>query len=49
MTARLEFAKRHLKDVWSDETKIELFVLNAKCAAPFSSSNGYSGKIFEKR
>ena len=38
MTARLEFAKRHLKDsqtmrnkiVWSDETKIELFGLNAK-------------------
>ena len=39
MTARLEFAKRHLKDsqsmrskiLWSDETKIELFGLNAKC------------------
>ena len=39
MTARLEFAKRHLKDsqtmrnkiLWSDETKIELFSLNAKC------------------
>ena len=38
MTARLEFAKRHLKDsqtmrnkiVWSDETKIELFCLKAK-------------------
>jgi hypothetical protein len=38
MTARLEFAKRHLKDsqtmrnkiLWSDETKIELFCLNAK-------------------
>uniref|UniRef100_A0A8C7LE52 Transposase n=1 Tax=Oncorhynchus kisutch TaxID=8019 RepID=A0A8C7LE52_ONCKI len=38
MTARLEFAKRHLKDsqtmrnktLWSDETKIELFGLNAK-------------------
>jgi hypothetical protein len=38
MTARLEFAKRPLKDsqtmsnkiLWSDETKIELFVLNAK-------------------
>ena len=38
MTARLEFAKRHLKDsqtlrnkiIWSDETKIELFGLNAK-------------------
>uniref|UniRef100_A0A4W5KX37 Disco interacting C n=1 Tax=Hucho hucho TaxID=62062 RepID=A0A4W5KX37_9TELE len=38
MTAHLEFAKRHLKDsptmrnkiLWSDETKIELFVLNAK-------------------
>ena len=38
MTARLEFAKRHLKDShtkrnmihWSDETKIELFGLNAK-------------------
>ena len=36
MTARLEFAKRHLKRLtmrnkilWSDETKIELFVLNA--------------------
>uniref|UniRef100_A0A673VZE6 Uncharacterized protein n=1 Tax=Salmo trutta TaxID=8032 RepID=A0A673VZE6_SALTR len=37
MTARLEFAKRHLKDsqtmrnkiIWSDETKIELFGLNA--------------------
>ena len=39
MTARLEFAKRHLKDSqpmineipWSDETKIDLFGLNAKC------------------
>ena len=39
MTAHLEFAKRHLKDsqtmrskiLWSDETKIELFGLNAKC------------------
>lgn len=38
MTARLEFAKRHLKDsqtmrnkiLWSDETKIELFGLNGK-------------------
>uniref|UniRef100_A0AAZ3QP21 Transposase Tc1-like domain-containing protein n=1 Tax=Oncorhynchus tshawytscha TaxID=74940 RepID=A0AAZ3QP21_ONCTS len=38
MRARLEFAKRHLKDsqtrrkkiLWSDETKIELFGLNAK-------------------
>ena len=38
MTASLEFAKRHLKDsktmrnkiLWSDETKIELFGLNAK-------------------
>ena len=38
MTARLEFAKRHLKDsqtmrkniLWSDETKIRLFDLNAK-------------------
>ena len=35
MTARLEFAKSHLKDsdneiLWSDETKIELFGLNAK-------------------
>ena len=38
MTAHLEFAKRHLKDsqtiknkiLWSDETKIELFGLNAK-------------------
>ncbi|XP_071210367.1 uncharacterized protein [Salvelinus alpinus] len=38
MTARLEFAKRHLKDsqtmrnkiLWSDETKIELFGMNAK-------------------
>ena len=38
MTARFEFAKRHLKDyqtmrnkiLWSDETKIELFSLNAK-------------------
>ena len=37
-TARLEFAKRHLKDsqtirnkiLWSDEPKIELFGLNAK-------------------
>ena len=28
MTALLEFAKRHL--LWSDETKIELFILNAK-------------------
>uniref|UniRef100_A0AAZ3NTA5 Transposase n=1 Tax=Oncorhynchus tshawytscha TaxID=74940 RepID=A0AAZ3NTA5_ONCTS len=39
MTASLEFAKRHLKDaqtmrnkiLWCDETKIELFGLNAKC------------------
>jgi hypothetical protein len=38
MTARLEFAKRHLSDsqtmrnkiLWSDETKIELFGLNVK-------------------
>ena len=38
MTARLQFAKRHLKDsetirnkiLWSDETNIELFGLNAK-------------------
>jgi hypothetical protein len=38
MTARLEFAKRHLKDsqtmrnkiLWSDETKIEFFGLNSK-------------------
>ena len=38
MTARLEFAKRHLKYsqtmrnkiLWSDETKIELFDLNTK-------------------
>jgi hypothetical protein len=38
LTAHLEFAKRHLKDsqtmrkkiIWSDETKIELFGLNAK-------------------
>ena len=38
MTARLEFSKRHLKDsqtmrnkiLWADETKIELFGLNAK-------------------
>ena len=36
MTARLELTKRHLKDtmrnkiLWSDETKIELFGLNAK-------------------
>jgi hypothetical protein len=38
MTALLEFAKRHLKDshtirnkiLWSDETNIELFGLNAK-------------------
>jgi hypothetical protein len=38
MTARLEFAKRHLKDsqttrnkiIWSNETKIELFGLNSK-------------------
>ena len=38
MTARLEFAKRHLKDsqtmrnkiLWSNETKTELFGLNAK-------------------
>ena len=38
MTASLGFAKRHLKDsqamrnkiIWSDETKIELFGLNAK-------------------
>ncbi|KAK3515048.1 hypothetical protein QTP70_004035 [Hemibagrus guttatus] len=38
MKARLEFAKRHLKDsqtmrnktLWSDETKIELFGLNGK-------------------
>jgi uncharacterized protein (DUF2342 family) len=38
MTALLEFSKGHLKDfqtmrnkiLWSDETKIELFGLNAK-------------------
>ena len=38
MTARLEFARRHLKDsqtmknmiLWFDETKIELFGLKAK-------------------
>jgi hypothetical protein len=38
MTARLEFAKRHLKDsqtmqnkiLWSDETKIQHFGMNAK-------------------
>jgi chorismate-pyruvate lyase len=38
MTARLEFAKRHVKVsesirqkiLWSDETKYELFGLNAK-------------------
>jgi hypothetical protein len=38
-TARLEFAKRHLKYsqtminkiLWPDETKIQLFDLNAKC------------------
>ena len=38
MTASLEFAKMYLKDsqimtnkiLWSDETKIEIFVLNAK-------------------
>uniref|UniRef100_A0AAZ3QG54 Transposase Tc1-like domain-containing protein n=1 Tax=Oncorhynchus tshawytscha TaxID=74940 RepID=A0AAZ3QG54_ONCTS len=35
MTARLEFAKRHLKSmrnkiIWSDETKIELLGLNGK-------------------
>ncbi|KAG2465062.1 TCB1 transposase, partial [Polypterus senegalus] len=39
MAARLEFAKRHLKDsqtmrnkiLWSDETKIELFGVNTRC------------------
>ena len=39
MTARLELAKRHVKDsestrqniLWSHETKIELVGLNAKC------------------
>ena len=39
MAARLEFAKKHLKDsktmrhniLWSDETKMELFGMNAKC------------------
>ena len=31
MTARFEFAKRHLnKIIWSDENKIEVFGLNAK-------------------
>ena len=30
MTAHLEFAKRHLKDCQTDESKIELFGLNAK-------------------
>ena len=38
MTARLEFAKGHIKDyqtmknkiLWSDETKMKLFGLNAK-------------------
>jgi hypothetical protein len=40
MTAHLELAKGHLKTqtmrnkiLWSDETKIELFGLNAKCQA----------------
>ena len=40
LTAHLEFAERHLKDsqtmrnkfLWSDETKIELFGLNAKAS-----------------
>jgi hypothetical protein len=39
MTAHLQFAKRHIEDsqtmrnkiLWSDETKFELFGLNAKC------------------
>ncbi|KAG2458520.1 TC1A transposase, partial [Polypterus senegalus] len=39
MAAHLEFVKRHLKDsqtmrnkiLWSDETKIELFSVNARC------------------
>jgi hypothetical protein len=30
MTAHLEFDKRQIKILWSDETKIELFGLNAK-------------------
>uniref|UniRef100_A0A8C9VA63 SWI/SNF related BAF chromatin remodeling complex subunit C1a n=1 Tax=Scleropages formosus TaxID=113540 RepID=A0A8C9VA63_SCLFO len=30
MKARFEFAKRHLKILWSNETKIELFGLNSK-------------------
>ena len=41
MTAHLEFAKGHLKDsqtmrnkiLWSDETKIKIFGLKAKCPA----------------
>jgi hypothetical protein len=50
MTDRLEFAKRHPMDsqttrnkiLWSDETKIELFVLNAKrhiCKKPDTIPN----------
>ena len=50
MTARLEFATRHLKDsqtmrnkiIWSDETKIELFGLNAKCHIPMVKHGGGS-------
>jgi len=54
MTARLEFAKRHVKDsesmrqkiLWSDEMKIELFGLNAKQypsnTIPTMKHGGYS-------
>ena len=49
MTAHLEFAKRHVKDsegmrqkiLWSDETKIELFGLNAKCYVRRKPSTAY--------
>ena len=60
MTAHLEFAKRHLKDsqtmgnkiLWSEETKIELFGLNAKrhvWRKPGTTPMGEVGMFFSSR
>ena len=62
MTARLEFAKRHTNDYqtmrnkmrWSDETKIELFGLNAKYLAPslrlsMAVASSCCGDVFQRQ
>ena len=63
MTAHLEFAKNHLKDsqsirnkiLWSDETKIEIFGLNAKCHAwrkpgtIFTVAASCCGDVFQRQ